>query len=228
MPTTSKTLAKDFAEIVYGILRRRCSEPSSLKIEDINKFLDEFSKTACTQKQKTLFFERLLQPVLIQMSALEQKWLIRIILRHEKLIGLSEKTVLSLYHPDAKELYDVCNDLEKVCSSLIDQSARTSHLSAISLFKPLRPMLADREKISKFVKKMDYKPFYVETKLDGERVQIHKKGNRCTSSFPLGINQTIIFYPVQLTLGTVFIRVEDLTSLLTMDWIQHQEILLLV
>lgn len=129
------------------------------------------------KKQKSNHFEQLLQPILGKMSALEQKWLIRIVLRNVKLVGLSEKTVLSMYHPDAKELYDVCNDLEHVCSSLVDPAKKSLDF-AVSLFKPVRPMLSDREKISRFVKKMDYKPFYVEAKLDGERVQIHKKNLR--------------------------------------------------
>ena len=47
-------------------------------------------------------------------SALEQKWLIRMILKDMKL-GLSENSILYAFHPDARDLYDVTNSLEKVC-----------------------------------------------------------------------------------------------------------------
>lgn len=46
-------------------------------------------------------------------SALEQKWLIRMILKDMKL-GLSENSILNAFHPDARDLYDVTNSLEKV------------------------------------------------------------------------------------------------------------------
>lgn len=84
---------------------------------------------------------------------------------------------MSAYHPDAKELYDVSNDLEKVCTSLEDPFNRPLAIG-ISIFKPFRPMLADRIEVSKFLTKMGNKPFYVETKLDGERIQIHTDGKK--------------------------------------------------
>lgn len=47
------------------------------------------------------------------MSATEQKWFIRIVLKEMKL-GFGHIKILSLFHPDAKELYDVSNSLVKV------------------------------------------------------------------------------------------------------------------
>lgn len=110
------------------------------------------------------------------MSAIEQKWLIRIILKDFKL-GISQNPILDIYHPDAQELYNVTNDLEKVCSSLTDPNDRSFGIE-ISLFKPFRPMLADRAPVNRVLSKMGHKPFYVETKLDGERTQIHKENKR--------------------------------------------------
>ncbi len=46
----------------------------------------------------------------------------------------------------------------------------------IKIFFPIRPMLAGKKKINYFnegAKKM----YYVETKFDGERLQVHKKGS---------------------------------------------------
>lgn len=162
--------------MVYNVLRKRCSSSAStLTVADINTFLDNLSRKESTEpSQKS---DVVLQPLLAKLSALEQKWLIRIILRNVKLAGLNEKAVFSAFHPDAKELYDVSNDLEKVSTSLMDPLNRTFGIE-ISLFKPFRPMLADRVPVSKILTKMGNNPFYVETKLDGERTQIHKSGKR--------------------------------------------------
>lgn len=176
VPKTTQTLAKDFADICYNILRTRCSsDVSLLSVTEVNQYLDSLSKTYTSKKSENT--EKLLQPLLMKLSALEQKWLIRIILRDVKLTRLSDKIVLSAYHPDAKELYDVSNDLEKVCTTLMNPSSRSSEIE-ISLFNPFRPMLADRLVMSKVFSKIGNKPFYVETKIDGERMQIHKRGNR--------------------------------------------------
>jgi DNA ligase-4 len=51
--------------------------------------------------------------MLNSMSADEQKWLIRMLLKDMKL-GLGQKFIFSVYHPDALELYDVSNNLLKV------------------------------------------------------------------------------------------------------------------
>lgn len=55
-----------------------------------------------------------LETMLQKMSAKEQKWLIRIILKDMKL-GMGHTRVLGIFHPDAKEMYDVSNSLVKVC-----------------------------------------------------------------------------------------------------------------
>lgn len=51
--------------------------------------------------------------MLTSMSAAEQKWLIRILLKDMK-FGLGQNRIFGIYHPDAKELYDVSNNLLKV------------------------------------------------------------------------------------------------------------------
>ena len=84
---------------------------------------------------------------------------------------------MAAYHPDAQEFYDNSNDLEKTITTLANPTDRTLGID-ISLFKSFSPMLADRINIAKVNSKLGNKPFYVETKLDGERTQIHKEGNK--------------------------------------------------
>lgn len=51
--------------------------------------------------------------IIKQLSALEQKWLIRILLKDTKL-GLGQKSLLSAYHEDAEEVYNVSTSLKQV------------------------------------------------------------------------------------------------------------------
>lgn len=175
-PQTTQTSSKDFADVVYNVMKRRTSEkPSDLTISQINDVLDDLANVESTKKTEAMV--GILQPILRKMPAVEQKWLIRIIVKDLKLTGAGQKPLLNAYHPDAQDLYDVSNDLEKVCVSLFDASDRSFGIT-ITLFTPFSPMLADRSNIPKIMSKMGNKPFYVETKLDGERTQIHKDGNR--------------------------------------------------
>lgn len=54
-----------------------------------------------------------LQAMILQMSPLEQKWLIRILLKDMHL-GISHGKILQIFHPDANDYYDVTSDLQKV------------------------------------------------------------------------------------------------------------------
>lgn len=167
---------KDFADVAYNVLKRRTnSQDSTLTIEDVNKKLDTLAQSEATRRGSQAADS--LQPFLVKLSAKEQKWLIRIILKDVKLAGLTENTVLKAYHPDAKKKLESVGDLRTIVEELFDQSVRASNIE-IELFKAISPMLADRVPVPKIIAKMQNQPFYVETKLDGERTQIHKEGNK--------------------------------------------------
>lgn len=167
----------EFADVLYNVIRRRCSGASTLTLSDVNAALDRLSDMNGKNKREDI--KSLLKFLIAQMSAVEQKWLVRIILKKVKL-GVDQNTILRKFHPQAKELNDATNDLEKVCSSLADPNLRPSQ-AEISLFTPCRPMLADRAVIGKIPTQIGHPGMYVETKLDGERTQIHKEGKRYTT-----------------------------------------------
>lgn len=170
------TSNRDFADVVYNVMRTRATKPSNLTVQDVNNTLDKLASIVSTKRSEAM--ADILQSELVsKMSAVEQKWLIRIILKNFRLSGAGRKPLLDAYHPDAQELYDVSNDLEKVCLVLSDPNDRSLGIG-ISLFTPFSPMLADRATLTKIVSKMGNKPFYVESKLDGERTQIHIEGNK--------------------------------------------------
>lgn len=56
-----------------------------------------------------------LNELLRRTDAVEQKWLIRMILKDLK-FGMSEDTILNVFHPDARDLYDVTSSISTVSS----------------------------------------------------------------------------------------------------------------
>ncbi|XP_026867629.2 DNA ligase 4 [Electrophorus electricus] len=172
-PTTSQGESGDFSLIAYFVLKKRCPSQGNLSIKEVNNFLDSVAMNNAS-KQKDLVKKSLLH-LITQSSALEQKWLIRMILKDMKL-GVSKETVLQVFHPDAPELYNVTTDLDKVCRQLHDPSITLTDVS-IGLFSAFKPMLAAVANIPQVEKQIGNQPFYIETKLDGERIQLHKDGD---------------------------------------------------
>ncbi|XP_029942990.1 DNA ligase 4 [Salarias fasciatus] len=172
-PTTTQGDAGDFASMAYFVLKKRCASRGSLSIAEVNDFLDSVAVNNAGKK-KNLVKDGLLQ-LITRSSALEQKWLIRMILKDMKL-GVSKETVLQVFHPDAPELYNVNTDLKKVCLQLHRPSVSLSDVS-VGLFSAFKPMLAAVANIRHVERQMGGAPFYIETKLDGERIQLHKDGD---------------------------------------------------
>lgn len=172
-PTGSRGDAGDFASIAYFVLKPRCIKQGQLTIQIVNDLLDSVSSNNAA-KRKDLVKKSLLQ-LITQSSALEQKWLIRMIIKDLKL-GVSQQTLFSIFHPDAAELFNVTTDLEKVCSQLHNPSVSLSDVS-IMLFSAFKPMLAAIANVQQIEKQMKHQSFYIETKLDGERMQMHKDGD---------------------------------------------------
>ncbi|XP_066562257.1 DNA ligase 4 [Amia ocellicauda] len=172
-PTTSQGEAGDFAVMAYFVLRKRCPNHGKLTIKEVNDFLDSVASNNAG-KQKDLVKKNLLQ-LITRSSALEQKWLIRMILKDMKL-GISKETIFQIFHPDSAELHNVTTDLEKVCRQLHDPSVSLTDVS-IGLFSPFKPMLAAVANLKQIEKQMNNQSFYIETKLDGERMQLHKDGD---------------------------------------------------
>ncbi|XP_062480714.1 DNA ligase 4 [Pezoporus occidentalis] len=172
-PAGSRGDAGDFAMIAYFVLKPRSPKRGRLTIEQVNEHLDAIANNNVA-KNKGLLKKSLLQ-LITQSTALEQKWLIRMIIKDLKL-GVSQQTIFSIFHPDAVELHNVTTDLEKVCRQLHDPSVSLTDVS-IMLFSAFKPMLAAIADVQQIEKQMNNQTFYIETKLDGERMQMHKDGD---------------------------------------------------
>ncbi|NWK06290.1 ATP-dependent DNA ligase [Marine Group I thaumarchaeote] len=119
-------------------------------------------------------------------TPLEAKFVLKILLGTLRL-GIAENTImdaLAIAFTGKKEnkeqienAYNVSSDLGKVSLLIATDGIDEIKKFKISLFSPIRPMLADRVKSEKEAIKKMSKIFAAEYKLDGERVQIHKNVN---------------------------------------------------
>jgi len=120
-------------------------------------------------------------------TPIEAKFVMKILLGTLRL-GVAENTVmdaLAIAFTGKKEnkeeienAYNVSSDLGKVSLVVATDGIEEIKKFKISLFSPIRPMLADRVKSeTDAIKKMP-QSFAAEYKLDGERVQIHKQMNK--------------------------------------------------
>jgi DNA ligase-4 len=86
---------------------------------------------------------------------------------------MSEQTILPLYHPDAMNLFNVNSDLAHICVELRDlkKSVPKFDIHIGYLFAPQRSQTFTS--YNNTLNLMDNQKFWIQTKLDGERIQMH-------------------------------------------------------
>lgn len=169
--------AGDFAGRCYEILRKRQmrSEPGEFTIGEVNVMLDRLA-AASGEAEQLPIFEEFYQG----MNAEELMWLVRIILKEMK-VGATERTFLGLWHPDAEALFNVSSSLRRVCWELYDPEFRLEQReTGVTLMSCFQPQLAQFQMTTTFAKLVanlgvteEDKEFWIEEKLDGERMQMH-------------------------------------------------------
>lgn len=118
--------------------------------------------------------DEILTEMMTKMTAIEQKWLIAIILKEQI---LSKKQILQTYHPNANELHNNFSNLSKV-TEIIESGEKIELEQTKQLIEPffhVHPMLCQRLELSSIIDLLSKNDFYSETKMDGERFQIHIK-----------------------------------------------------
>ncbi|KIW38982.1 uncharacterized protein PV06_08800 [Exophiala oligosperma] len=166
----------DFALRCHEVLAKREMRTGygDMGIDEVNELLDKLSAAPREEHQLpilTEFYKR--------MNADELTWLIRIILKSMK-VGATEKTFFHIWHPDAENLFNISSNLRRVCWELWDPDKRLDkEESGIALMQCFQPQLAQytQASLKKVVQKLqptpDEQEFWIEEKLDGERMQLH-------------------------------------------------------
>ncbi|TQS33939.1 hypothetical protein Golomagni_05701, partial [Golovinomyces magnicellulatus] len=175
--TAASRLAGDFAGRCFEIISKRPMRTSvgDMTIAEVNEQLDKLAASGGETENLQVF-----QTFYLRMNAEELMWLIRIVLKQMK-VGATERTLLALWHPDGEALFNVSSSLRRVCWELFDPELRLEQNEAsISLMQCFQPQLAQFQMPASFQKMIDLlRPteddpeFWIEEKLDGERMQMH-------------------------------------------------------
>lgn len=175
-PTERNQSSGDFPSVLYEVISKRSSVvEGTLTIHELNDHLDEISKNMGHSETQMKIFQRIYNST----TSEEQRWIARIILKDMQ-ISVKETTVFAVFHPDAHALFNTCSDIKKIAWELWDPKRKLNdEEKSVQLFRSFMPMLCKRplRRIEDTVKEMQGSNFIIEEKLDGERVQLHKRGN---------------------------------------------------
>ncbi|MEM3095217.1 MAG: DNA ligase, partial [Nitrososphaera sp.] len=155
------------------------SEP--MTVERVYSTFDRVARTTGPGSQETKL--RLISSLLNDATAAEGRYIIKFVMGQLRL-GIADYTVLDALavaftgdkanRQVLENAYNVSSDLGTVARLLATKGLDAVKSIKITLFKPIRPMLAERIRTAEeALERMEGKAA-VEYKLDGERVQLHK------------------------------------------------------
>ncbi|CAG9942036.1 unnamed protein product [Clonostachys rosea f. rosea IK726] len=175
--TMAARLAGDFAGRCFEVISKRPmrTEVGDMTIAEVNEQLDNLAASAGESENLRVF-----EVFYNRMNAEELLWLIRIILKQMK-VGATERTILDLWHPDGEALFSVTSSLRRVCWELYDSSVRLEQEeTGIAIMQCFQPQLAQFQMPASFHRMIELlgpteedPEFWIEEKLDGERMQMH-------------------------------------------------------
>ncbi|KAI5636356.1 ATP dependent DNA ligase domain-containing protein [Phthorimaea operculella] len=152
---------------------------STLTIHDVENFLEDLSKLT-KEDEQIYHFKKIVKKCTLE----DITMLIRLI-KGDLRINAGPKHILEGVHPDAYNVFQTSRDLNMVLDRVLSQSSSVKHKdvaqktldSKLVLMTPVLPMLAEACKSVEMAMKKCPNGMFSEIKYDGERVQVHKKGN---------------------------------------------------
>lgn len=154
---------------------------SKLTLKQVDKYLDEL--TTITKEQEQLDY---LRKVSSACAPDDLQMIVRMI-KKDLRINAGEKVLLDALTPNAYDAFKVSRDLDDVIKRSVallksndsSKPGLKKDLSIkITLMKAVKPMLADACKSCDAAFKKCPNGIYAEIKYDGERLQVHKSGNK--------------------------------------------------
>ncbi|MGI0020253.1 MAG: ATP-dependent DNA ligase [Nitrososphaera sp.] len=157
----------------------------SMTVERVYSTFDGIARTVGSGSQETKL--RLVSGLLNDSTSREGRYIMKFVMGTLRL-GIADYSVLDALaiaftgdkanRKVLENAYNVSSDLGTVAKLLSTKGLAAVQLMQITLFKPVRPMLAERVSTAEeALERMDGRAS-VEYKLDGERVQIHKGKGR--------------------------------------------------
>ena len=175
----SGDLGTTTGELLAGV--RRLDETTPLRVAEVYSELSRIAEAKGTGSQETKV--QILSELLVRASALEGKFLVRFVLGTLR-VGVREMTILDAlaeaFGDGTKETrrqieaaFNLCSDLELVAGVLVEKGVEGLTSVSLEVGRPMRAMLAEREKdLAAVLQRMDGRAAF-EYKYDGLRVQAH-------------------------------------------------------
>ena len=178
----------DFGQVASNILEQKTQTTflsEDITVERVYDTLYKIAdlKGARSQDMKMKYISSLLNDA----TPTEGGFIAKIITSNLRL-GIADFTILdalSISYTGSKEnrpvlehAYNVCSDLGKVSQAVAKDGINSLKDFQVTIFSPIRPMLAERVKSPQEAHEKMGPEFASEYKLDGERVQIHRQGEK--------------------------------------------------
>ena len=194
----------DLGKTAANILKQKTQTTFSAENITLERVYDTLLKIANlegrgSQDMKIKYISSLLNDA----TANEAKFILKILLGTLRL-GVAENTLMNALaiaytgeknnREQIENAYNVSSDLGHVSEVIAARGINGMLQFEMSVFNPVRPMLADRVKSEEDAINKFQDEFAAEYKLDGERAQIHKKGNEIVI-FSRSLEQITQYYP---------------------------------
>ena len=197
-------LGGDLGLTAANVLKEKTQTTFSTENITLERVYDTLFKIANLEGKRSQDMKiRYISSLLNDATTNEAKFILKILLGTLRL-GIAENTLIVALaiaftgEKDNRELienaYNVSSDLGHVSEVVATQGIDGIKKFEISVFSPVRPMLADRVKSEEEAVKKFQTEFAAEYKLDGERAQIHKKGNEIVI-FSRSLEKITQYYP---------------------------------
>ncbi|MGI0061410.1 MAG: ATP-dependent DNA ligase [Nitrosotalea sp.] len=178
----------DFGQVASKILEQKTQTTflsQNITVERVYDTLYKIAeiKGARSQDMKMKYISSLLNDA----TPTEGGFIAKIITSNLRL-GIADYTILDALavaytgskenRPALEHAYNVCSDLGKVANSVAENGLESLKDFQVTIFSPIRPMLAERVKSPQEAHEKMGAEFVSEYKLDGERVQVHRQGEK--------------------------------------------------
>ena len=179
--TGDGSISGNLGAVLCAVLKDRVTDkPSNEDLKSVNELLDRLAR-AENESVKV----QVIQSILKRFNRFEQKWLMRIVLGGDLKIGLSKDVILKKLGKGLADRFDSCMNLRTVVDEFDPSVGAVVTSSSIGV-KPMSnfaPMLADgvfkaaghtgQGLVAAVEKYMDREGFFMDEKMDGERLQVH-------------------------------------------------------
>lgn len=178
----------DFGQVASKILEQKTQTTflsENITVERVYDTLYKIAelKGARSQDMKMKYISSLLNDA----TPTEGGFIAKIITSNLRL-GIADYTILDALsiaytgskenRPSLEHAYNVCSDLGKVSYAVSKDGLESLKDFQVTIFSPIRPMLAERVKSPQEAHEKMGLEFASEYKLDGERVQVHRQGEK--------------------------------------------------